>query len=423
MATVPLQPIPESTQGHVDRVLGALLGDYRVQEKAGEGRWGTLYRGAHARSGQPVTIQVLRSELTGHDEEVKAANSIRCAEIATVLGFGNVPDGRRYRIFARLDGESLAQVLERGGKLPAEETAQLLARIAKVLEAAHAWGIAHGCLGPSSVFVVGDGVKVIDFGLSTQPARPDGDLKALGALGFALLTGQELDDKAPPPLGQGIPELLDRLLRELWEKRLGDATGARRELEGLKGQLGEAASSVGEKPLRATDLIAGPPAPVSQPPKRRRWAFVVTLGVVLVGGGGLGAWWWLGQAEPVNAENDDNYDFEAAAEEEAEAAEEASADPPSAVQPGTPETSPSRPRPIIRRSKPARSVPSAKALGDEIARLEAKFRKQARPGEDVNQALFMLNKQRLQLAGDPSVEDRRDVAKKLAGWRRSYLGH
>ncbi|GMU59550.1 MAG: hypothetical protein AMXMBFR34_13130 [Myxococcaceae bacterium] len=408
MATAPLQPIPDSTQGYVDRVLGAQLGDYRVQEKAGEGRWGTLYLGAHASSGQPVTIQVLRSELTGHDEEVKAANSIRCAEIATVTSFGNVPDGRRYRIFARLDGESLAQVLDRRGKLSAEETALLLARIAKVLEAAHAWGIAHGCLGPSSVFVVGEGVKVIDFGLSKQPATPEGDLKALGALGFALLTGQELDDKAPPPLGQGIPELLDRLLRELWEKRLGDATGARRELEGLKGQLGE----VGSPAL---------PVPVSQPPKRRGWALVVTLGVVLLGGGGLGAWWWLGQAEPVNAENDDNYDFEAAAEEEAEAAEEASVEPPGAEQPGTPETTPSKPRPIIRRSKPVRSVPSAKALSDEIGRLEAKLRKQTRPGDDVDQALFMLNKQRLRLTGDPSVEDRRDVARQLAGWRRSYL--
>ena len=40
---------------------------------------------------------------------------------------------------------------------------------------------------------------------------------------------------------------------------------------------------------------------------------------------------------------------------------------------------------------------------------------------DMDAALFVLNKQRLRLTGSPTENDRRDVAKQLAGWKRSYL--
>ena len=57
----------------------------------------------------------------------------------------------------------------------------------------------------------------------------------------------------------------------------------------------------------------------------------------------------------------------------------------------------------------------------EITRLESRYR-QLRLGDDADQALNVLNKQRLRLTGTPSEGDRKDVARQLAGWRRSYLG-
>ena len=66
-------------------------------------------------------------------------------------------------------------------------------------------------------------------------------------------------------------------------------------------------------------------------------------------------------------------------------------------------------------------MPSARVLMEEISRLEARLRKQARPGDDLDPALFVLNKQRLRLSGSPNELDRKDVARQLAGWRRSYL--
>ena len=88
----------------------------------------------------------------------------------------------------------------------------------------------------------------------------------------------------------------------------------------------------------------------------------------------------------------------------------------------TPEPTQTEPRPpsltVPRRARP---VPSAAALQEEISRLEFRFRKQLRPGDDIDAALYVLNKQRLRLSGSPTEQDRKDVARQLAGWRRSYV--
>lgn len=96
----PHQPIPETTQVHVDRLVGARLGDVEVGAKVCEGRFGTLYR---ARKGTTeLTVEVLRAGVAGDDEEVRAANTIKCAGIADVSAFGHVPDGRGYRVMELL---------------------------------------------------------------------------------------------------------------------------------------------------------------------------------------------------------------------------------------------------------------------------------------------------------------------------------
>jgi serine/threonine protein kinase len=410
VSTGPLQPIPEATQPYVDRLLGSLVGEFRVQERVCEGRYGTIYRARHPTSGQEVTLEVLRTALTGHDEEVRAVAAIKSPGIATVSGFGELPDGRRYRGMEVLAGESLDQLVQRKGRLPPDETARLLAQVAGVLEAAHAWALAHGCLGPSSVFVAGDSMKLIDYGLAKKPATAADDLKALGAMGFSLLTGEDFTDRAPPPLSDAIPELLDRVLRELMEARLENATVARKELEGLLDDL-QAAPPVATQPL----------APSA--PKRSRAPVLVVLVAVLAAAAGVAFFTWPRAAEPqvpVASADDDEAAF---VDEPADEATDELTDEPADEQtvPPVESTEPGVPRPPHKSHRPARPVPSAQALNDQIWRLEDRLRKQARPGDDVEQAMFVLNKQRLRLTGNPSVQDRRDVARQLAGWRRSYL--
>jgi serine/threonine protein kinase len=402
--TQPFEPIPESTQVHVDRLLGAQVGDFRVLERAGEGRLGTIYRAQQLASGKTVSLQVLRTELLGNDEEAKAANAIKAPGVVPVLSFGQVPDGRRYRVMEPLEGEALDQLLQRKGKLSPKETVQLLDQVAVVLQAAHAWAVVHGNLGPSSVYISGNTVKLIDFGLARRKVTAFDDLRSLGALGFTLMTGEELrEGAAPPPLSAAIPEDFDRLLRELMEQRHVDATSARRELAQVGLLLDSPAPSV-----------VAPPKPV----KRSRAPLFVLLGLLLAGGAGAAARFFLQPAEPEFDSNSVTTPSIAEDDEELEEPETTPEQQPD--QPITPDSPEPRPRPKI--AKTPRPVPTAEELYALTSQLESRLRKQPpRYGDDIDAALFVLNKQRLRLSGSPSLEERKDVAKQLAGWKRSYL--
>lgn len=436
MTTGPLLPIPEATQPHVDRLVGATLGEHRIEQKLAEGRYGTLYRGVRLDSKKPVTIEVLRAGVTGHDEEAKAVSAIKTSGVVAVSAFGEVPDGRRYRVMDALEGESLSQLLDRRGRLSAEEAAELLAKVATVLEATHAWAMVHGCLGPSSIFLHAGAVKLIDFGLAKQPAKPEVDLQALGTLGFTLLTGQELLEGAPPPLGAGIPELLDRLLRELLEQRVTSATEARREFEGLKGLL-EAA------PTPATS--ASQLRPVPPPP--RRGMVLLAIGLSLAAAAAVVAVLAPRDAseppvvaelpsvpdaaaelvpppsEPTAETSPDAPDAAVASAEVSDAGEAAEDVEDAGVVAEVAPEPPTKKKPhrTGKTAVAAKPPPTVKNLQDEVRRLEALLRKRAKSPDDIEQALYMLNKQRLRLAGNVTEADRIDVARQLALWQRSYL--
>lgn len=407
VTTAPFQPIPETTQAHVDRLVGSQVGELDVGEKVGEGRFGTLYRARRRASGKDVTLEVLRTGLRGNDHDVRAVNAIKCAGIAEVVDFGELPDGRRYRVMERLEGESLDQRVLRGERFTPAEVVQVLGLVAEVLQAAHAWALPHGNLGLSTVFMFNGAVKLIDFGLAKQKPTVEGDLHALGALGFTLLSGVELGERAPPPVGTGVPDGLDRLLRELLEKRVKDATAARRAFaRGSTLTDAEPALAVSPAPAQSPSAAAAP---------RSRVLLVGALALLLVGGGAAALVLLRSPgAETVAPVDDEALTLDEALAVDPDAPLESGPEPePTAIEPRP------SPRPTVQRT--TKVVPSAGALMAEITRLESRFR-QLRLGDDADQALNVLNKQRLRLTGTPSERDRKDVARQLAGWRRSYLG-
>lgn len=270
--------------------------------------------------------------------------------------------------------------------------------IARVLQAAHAWAITHGGLRPSAVLLNKGAVKIIDFGLVKSTER-EIDLHALGALGFALLMGKDVEGAAPA-VDPSTPDELDRLLRELMEKRVTDATSAKRQLEEL-------------------DLAPPPPMapPVAAPAKRS--PMLLLLAAVVLVSAGVGALLFLQEPEAEPVATIVPEPSELLADDELEDPEEpvVEAQQPDAGLAATP-------RAPVRGSggvKQQRAVPSAQALQEQTTKLEAKLRKRSKPGDDIEQALYVLNKQRLRLTGSPSEAERKEVAKQLAGWKRSYL--
>jgi len=157
---------------------GQQVGEYVVDEKIGEGAFGTVFRATHPLIGKVVAIKVLARRFSVDPDmvsrfvaEAKAVNQIRHRNIIDIFSFGALEDGRRFYVMEYLDGETLDARVEREGKLTLAEAIPILRGIARALDAAHAKGIAHRDLKAENVFLAeGDGLapwpKLLDFGIA-----------------------------------------------------------------------------------------------------------------------------------------------------------------------------------------------------------------------------------------------------------------
>ncbi len=394
MASPLSQPHLIKTQAYVDPLIGTKFGAYTFVRRAGEGRFGTLYL-AEDDSKARVTLQVLRTELVGNEQELSAASALKNPGIAKVLSLGVLPDGRHVRVLEFLDGRSLDDALHTTGKFAPADVIELLAKLLEILQDTHTWHIAHGRLGPSSVVRVGPSLKLLDFGFAKGTATPADDLKAVGALGFAMLSGKEVD--AAPSPGAEVPERLYRLLNELFGGRIETAAAARRELDWLR--------------------------PAASARKSRRF---VVLGLLVAAVAGAAIWFTRAEPQPETPSVAANPAPVLEPVPEVDAGAMAAIEPIDAGPASDPE--PVMTKEVVRKKSRAEPVaklgptPSAEALEKHIRMFEAKIRKnkKLRP-DDVEEALHGLSKQRLRLSGSVTDEDRRDIAAKLAAWKRVWL--
>ena len=153
-----------------------VIGQYRIQEFLGEGGMGTVYQVEHIALGRVYALKVLRSRVVERDDtaaerflrEARTAARVRHPNIVDVVDFGHMPDGRPYFVMEMLEGESLADRVERGA-LPPAEVVSIARQTATALAAAHDRGVIHADVTPSNVLVIGGQelhVKLVDFGLA-----------------------------------------------------------------------------------------------------------------------------------------------------------------------------------------------------------------------------------------------------------------
>ena len=172
--------LPDEAFASADSALaaGAVVGEYRVESKLGEGGFGAVYRAVHPLIGKTAAIKVLNRQYSSNPQmvsrfiaEARAVNQIRHRNIIDIFSFGQLTDGRHYYVMELLDGMPMDEYLRQKGRLSPAEALPILRSIARALDAAHAAGIAHRDLKPENVFLVIDDEgtvfpKLLDFGIA-----------------------------------------------------------------------------------------------------------------------------------------------------------------------------------------------------------------------------------------------------------------
>jgi serine/threonine-protein kinase len=98
--------------------------------------------------------------------EVRIARQISHRNVCRVFDIGDA-DGLPFLTMEYVDGEDLATLLRRIGRLPSDKALEVARQICAGLAAAHEHGVIHRDLKPANVMIDGRGkVRITDFGLS-----------------------------------------------------------------------------------------------------------------------------------------------------------------------------------------------------------------------------------------------------------------
>lgn len=260
------------------------FGPFILERLLGRGGMGAVYRAKHEETGQTVAVKTLLTPLESERErfeaEISTLKLLRHENIVKLYGFGQ-EDGVLYYAMEYVDAPSLATLLKRGRRFTWEEAVYIGVSVCRALKHAHDRGVVHRDIKPANVLLLDDGVvKIADYGIAQYfggsrltganqvvgtieymapeqakagPLTPRADLYSLGALLYALLTGEppyrarslpellrRYNEETPESIRRARPEapnVLDAFLRELLqispEKRPGDARLVGRRLEGV----------------------------------------------------------------------------------------------------------------------------------------------------------------------------------------------
>ena len=148
------------------------IGPYELIREIGRGGMGVVYLARDTRLDRNVAIKALpetlardADRLARFEREAKLLAALNHAHIATIYGLEEA-EGNQYLILEYVEGETLAERLERGA-IPVDETLSIAKQIAEAVESAHDQGIIHRDLKPANIKCSEDGeVKVLDFGLA-----------------------------------------------------------------------------------------------------------------------------------------------------------------------------------------------------------------------------------------------------------------
>jgi serine/threonine protein kinase len=146
---------------------------YRVVALAGRGGMGEVYRAEDLTLGQVVALKFLpealsqdAAALTRFHAEVRTARQVSHPNVCRMFDIGEA-DGILFLTMEYVDGEDLASVVRRIGRLSPDKATEVARQICAGLAAAHERGVIHRDLKPANVMLDGAGkIRLTDFGLA-----------------------------------------------------------------------------------------------------------------------------------------------------------------------------------------------------------------------------------------------------------------
>ena len=301
---------------------GEVISDrYELGEKLGSGGMSTVYGATDRVLERTVAVKILAEHLSDDEKfvarfrrEALAVARLIHPNIVQVYDTG-VDRGRHYIVMEYVEGRSVAQLLQRRGRLGAPVSVSIGVQACAGLQYAHRQGIIHRDVKPGNLMVIGGPagrpergtsshdpptgemtVKLTDFGIARaaeqsrltqvgsvvgtaaylapeqargEEATPAADVYALGVVVYQMLTGRlpwegstlaelairrESERPLPPTsYDPNVPETLSRAV-----------------LRALEGEAGERYSTAREFSVALRAGLAGtePPAPADQAPTR-----------------------------------------------------------------------------------------------------------------------------------------------------------
>jgi len=181
---------------------GALLADrYLLVRPLGTGGSATVWEATDTVLGRKVAVKLLRGGAAGDTtererlrREARALAQLAHPRICAIHDYAEIPAPEGgglpmpMLVTELLDGVSLSQRLARG-PMPWRDAVTVCAQLADALLAAHHAGIVHRDVKPANVMLVGNGVKLLDFGIAR--AAGDGDLTGNLTVGTPLCMSPE----------------------------------------------------------------------------------------------------------------------------------------------------------------------------------------------------------------------------------------
>jgi len=179
---------------------------YRVVALAGRGGMGEVYRAEDLTLGQVVALKFLPEALSQDaaglarfHAEVRTGRQVSHPNVCRVFDIGET-EGTLFLTMEYVDGEDLASVVRRIGRLWPDKATEIARQICAGLAAAHERGVIHRDLKPANVMLDGAGkIRITDFGLASIAASIQGAEVRAGTPAYMApeqLAGREVSTKS-----------------------------------------------------------------------------------------------------------------------------------------------------------------------------------------------------------------------------------